>query len=96
MLSVVRGHLFETYGAWGRKRNQRHHMMDGDEATPKEKAFRNQRYSRNSSQTENAVSQLRKLGKIIQEEEVLAWLLSVGDSSGTASKRRCSGSKMLT
>ena len=68
-------------------------MMDGDGAISKEKAFRKQRCLRNSSQTKSAVSQLRKLGKTIQEAEVLAWLLSVGDGSGAASKRKCSGSK---
>ena len=67
-------------------------MMDGDGAISKEKAFRKQMCLRNSSQTEGAVSQLRKLGEPIQEAEVLAWLLSIRDGSGAASKR-CSGSK---
>ena len=44
----------------------------------KEKAFMKQRCLRNSSQTESVVSQLGKLGKTVQEAEVLAWLLSVG------------------
>ena len=68
-------------------------MMDGDWAMSREKALRKQMCLRNSSQTESAVSQLKILGKTIQEAEVLAWLLSVGDGRWAASKRKCSGSK---
>ena len=55
--------------------DQRHHIMDGD---GKRKSIHEAKVLANSSQAESAVSQLWKLGKTVQEAEVLAWLLSVG------------------
>ena len=49
--------------------------MDGD---GKRKSIHEAKVLANSSQTESAVSKLWKLGKTVQEAEVLAWLLSVG------------------
>ena len=54
---------------------QRHHIMDGD---GKRKGIHEAKVLANSSQIESVVSQLWKLGKTVQEAEVLAWLLSVG------------------
>ena len=66
-----------------------HHMMDCDGAMPKEKVFRKQRCLRNSSQTECNDNQRED----VQDAEVLAWLLSVGDGVRQLQKRRCLGSK---
>ena len=68
-----------------------HHMMDGDGAISKEKAFRKQRCLCNSSQKECNDNQLKR--EDVEEAEVLAWLLSVGDGVRQLQKRRCLGSK---